>query len=125
MFLGGNDMAEVFQLGIPELRQQLHYDAEKAKLDASPELTQQWVDPQKWSKYTGPAGQKLYQSFTDDELLDIIRREAVVLGHVPSQREVFCVYRDYIRRRFGNWVKALGAAGLREPKQKRVNQVNS
>ena len=112
-------MAEAFRKEIMELRRQLQCDAEKVKMGECPEQKQQWVDPQKWSQYTGPEGKKLYQSFSDQELLDIIRREAVVLGHVPAQREVFCVYRDYIRRRFGNWIKALWAAGLREPKTKK------
>ena len=61
-------------------------------------------------------------SFSDEELLDIIRREAESLGKIPSQRDVFCVYRDFIRRRFGNWVKALRAAGLKEAKNTEVNQ---
>lgn len=112
-------MAEALQKEIMELRQQLQKDAEKAKLEDFPEQTQQWINPQKWSQYMGATGRRLYQSFSDEELLDIIRREALHLGHIPAQRDVFCVYRDYIRRRFGNWIKALWAAGLREPKKNR------
>ena len=112
-------MAEVFCTDVQHLRYQLRCDAEKAKTEDTSECTQQWLDPHKWSRYVGPEGRMLYLSFSNEELLDIIRSEATVLGRIPAQREVFCVYRDYIRRRFGNWIKALRAAGLREPKQKR------
>jgi len=111
-------MAKVYCTKVEELRYQLQCDAQRAKMEDVPEHTQQWLDPHKWSQYVGPDGKMLYLSFSDEELLDIIRSEALVLGRIPAQREVFCVYRDYIRRRFGNWIKALRAAGLREPKQK-------
>lgn len=111
------NLAQISCKEIEELRRQLRADAEKAKSECSVEQ-QTWIDPMKWSCYTGPAGKDLYESFSDEELLDLIRQEMNLLGRVPAQREVFCVYRDYIRRRFGNWVKALRAAGLREPKEK-------
>ena len=101
------------------LREQLQRDAEKAKAEPEDDLRTDWLDPARWSKYMGEAGCALYKSFSDEELLNIIRRENETLGHVPAQKEVFCVYRDYIRRRFGNWVKALESAGLREPKVKK------
>ena len=101
------------------LREQLQRDAEKAKAEPEDDLRTDWLDPARWSKYMGEAGCALYKSFSDEELLNIIRRENETLGHVPAQKEVFCVYRDYIRRRYGNWVKALRAAGLREPKVKK------
>jgi len=112
------DFAELSCEEIKNMRRQLREDAEKAKLEGSPAQSQAWINPQKWSQYTGPVGRKLYESFSDEELLDLIRQETDLLGHVPAQREVFCVYRDYIRRRFGNWIKALRAAGLRAPKDK-------
>lgn len=101
------------------LREQLQYDAERAKKEPQDDLRTDWLDPVRWSKYMGETGRALYETFADEELLDILRREAEVLGHVPAQKEVFCVYRYYIRRRYGNWVKALRAAGLREPKGKK------
>lgn len=113
------NMDQISKSEVMQQREQLQRDAEKAKTAFCPELTQGWVEPQKWSRYTGPAGETLYLSFSDEELLNIIRREAVALGRTPAQREVFCVYREFIRRRFGNWVKALCAAGLREPKTTR------
>lgn len=115
-------MAEVSCREIMALRHQLQCDAEKAKSEGVPEQMQQWIAPRVWSQYMGPAGMKLYQSFSDEELLDIIRQEALHLGRVPAQREVFCVYRDYIRRRFGNWIKALRAAGLQEDGRNRASQ---
>lgn len=102
------------------LRKQLQYDAERAKAAVPSQQQQNWIDPVKWSLYTSPAGEMLYRSFSDEELLDILRMEAAELGRVPAQHEVFCVYRDYIRRRFGNWIKALRAAGLKEEKTKRM-----
>lgn len=88
---------------IPELRRRLYSDAERARSESSGECRREWVDPQLWSRYMGKAGMKLYASFSDEELLNILRIAADELGHVPSQREIFCVYRSYICRRFTNW----------------------
>lgn len=57
-------------------------------------------------------GQAIYLSFSDDELLDLLRLEAKRLGHSPAQKEVFWVYRFYIRNRFQKWPYALEKAGL-------------
>ncbi len=65
----------------------------------------------------GKSGAALYASFTDEELLGMLRTAAAELGHVPSQKEIFCVYRAYIRRRFRNWPGALRAAGLKAPRR--------
>lgn len=59
-----------------------------------------------------PEGQALYESFTDDALLDILREAARRLGHSPAQGEVYWVYRRYLRARFKNWPTALRTAGL-------------
>ena len=111
-------MPVMSQEKLESLRAQLRQDAQQAKMNAQNGHRTDWIAPETWSKYTGPSGRQLYRSFSDDDLLDMIREEAAVLGRVPAQREVFCVYRDYILRRFGNWIKALQAAGLREPKKK-------
>ena len=111
-------MQEISWDKIDSLRRQLQRDAEQAKAKPQADHRTDWVTSETWSKYTGAAGRKLYKSFSDEDLLDIIRREAAVLSRIPAQREVFCVYREYILRRFGNWIKALQAAGLREPKKK-------
>lgn len=101
---------------IARLKKQLELDAQEIKKDPQFAERADWIDPQKWSLYMGKTGRALYGSFSDRELLDILKREYDALGRVPSQRDVFCVYRDFIRRRFGNWVKALRAAGLNPPK---------
>lgn len=67
----------------------------------------------------GAEGRRLYDSFTDEVLLDILRQAAAELERAPSQKEIFCVYRSYIRRRFTNWPTALRAAGLKPPKEKK------
>ena len=58
------------------------------------------------------AGKLLYESFTDEELLNVVRKTAERLGHSPAQREVFWVYRCYLKRRFEKWPYALQKAGL-------------
>ncbi len=57
-------------------------------------------------------GQAVYLSFSDEELLELLRQEAKRLGHSPAQKEVFWVYRFYVRHRFHKWPYALEKAGL-------------
>lgn len=103
------------------LRLQLVEDAKRAIEIGDPDCRQELIAPQRWSQYMGASGRRLYNSFTDDELLDILRGAAVELGRPPTQKEVFCVYRSYIRRRFVNWPTALRAAGLKAPKKRNAN----
>lgn len=99
------------------LRLQLAEDAKRAGERGDEDSQQAWIDPHLWSQYMGADGRRLYNSFTDKELLDLLRQSAAKLGRVPSQKEIFCVYRTFIRRRFTNWPTALRAAGLKEPKR--------
>lgn len=115
-------MRELSHTQILALRTQLQKDADLAKLEPDANRRTDWLQPERWSQYMGPAGKQLYQSYSDAELLKILQTEAERLGHVPAQHEIFCVYRDYIRRRFGNWVKALRAAELRQPKQNMTDE---
>lgn len=101
---------------ISSLRLQLTEDAKRASMMADKECRKEWLDPELWSQYMGAEGRGLYQSYSDEELLDILRGAAAELGRLPSQKEVFCVYRAFIRRRFVNWPTALRAAGLKAPK---------
>lgn len=79
-----------------------------------------WLDPQEWMTYMGKQTRgKLYASFSNEELLSILREVAGRLGHNPSKKEVFCVYRVFLIERFGNWPKALIAAGLKAPRKER------
>lgn len=58
------------------------------------------------------SGQKIYESFSDEELLSCLQEIARELGHPPAQKEVFWILQAYIKRRFGKWPYALKAAGL-------------
>ena len=57
-------------------------------------------------------GAQLYASFSDDELLELLRESARQLGRSPSQWEVHGILRIYLKTRFKNWPGALRAAGL-------------
>lgn len=58
------------------------------------------------------AGTNFYEGLTDEDLLAALRTSAARLGHSPAQREVFWVYRAYLKARFGKWPAALSRAGL-------------
>lgn len=57
-------------------------------------------------------GRSIYEKIENEILLQILRDRAEKLGHSPSQKEVFWVWRDYIKERFKKWPYALQAAGL-------------
>lgn len=59
-----------------------------------------------------PEGRQLYESFSNAQLLDLLRENARALGRSPTQKETFWVYRSYLRCRFKNWPTALRMAGL-------------
>lgn len=58
------------------------------------------------------SGRKFYNWIEDKVLLDILRQKASEINHSPSQKELYWVWRDYIKRRFRKWPYALEAAGL-------------
>lgn len=58
-------------------------------------------------------GRQFYESLEDECLLRLLRERAKELDHSPSQKEVFWVLREYLRKRFGKWPYALEAAGLK------------
>lgn len=107
-----------------EQRRQLEQDAAWAEEERLDCCLAEWTDIRLWQEYTGPKGKALYSSYTDQELLEIIRSLAERLGRTPYQCEIFCVYRHYIRQRFGNWPKAMEAAGLRTPKPHKHRQMD-
>lgn len=79
-----------------------------------------WLDATQWDHYTvREIRAPLYHSFSDEELLDMIRREAEELGRLPCKKDIFCVYREFIIWRFKNWPSALEAAGLRASRAER------
>lgn len=57
-------------------------------------------------------GAQLYTSFSDDELLELLRKVAQQLGRSPAQSEVHWILRSYLKSRFKNWPGALRMAGL-------------
>lgn len=57
-------------------------------------------------------GKQLYKHLSDKQLLQVIKERAAELEHSPSQKEVFWVWREYIKLRFKKWPYALTAAGL-------------
>ena len=57
-------------------------------------------------------GKQLYESLSDEDMLEVIRDEAKRLDHAPSQKEMFWVWREYIKLRFQKWPYALKAANL-------------
>lgn len=57
-------------------------------------------------------GKRFYQSLSDELLLSILRKRADTLGHSPAQKEMFWVWREYIKTRFRRWPYALKSAGL-------------
>lgn len=57
-------------------------------------------------------GKAFYDQLTDEMLLNVLRNRAQVLGTSPSQKEVFWIWKDYIKQRFKKWPYALRTAGL-------------
>lgn len=66
---------------------------------------------QKYSLET-EEGRAFYEQIEDEALLQILREKAEEFGRSPSQKEIFWVWRDYIKERFQKWPYALQAAGL-------------
>ena len=58
-------------------------------------------------------GKAIYASYSDQELLDVLREAAIRIGRAPTQGEIFFLYRIYLKARFGTWPAALRAAGMR------------
>lgn len=67
-----------------------------------------------WKKFSldSKDGKRFYESLSDEDLLDVLRRYAQEFGRSPAQREVYWVWRAYIKKRFEKWPYALSAAGL-------------
>lgn len=65
-----------------------------------------------------------HQSDTNDQLLDYLRSSAARLGHTPNASEI--IGGSYYCRRFGDWNRAVQAAGLPgpapQPAQSRIYQ---
>lgn len=95
------------------MKKELQMAAERARAEGDMELnnapSSEWASRFSTSE---AAGRALYNSFSDKELLELLRVRTNELGHVPAQKEVFWAYRGYIRMRFNKWPYALKKAGL-------------
>lgn len=65
-----------------------------------------------FSQINSGKGKIVYSSFSDQDLCGILTVKAKELEYVPAQKEIYWLYRVYIKKRFGNWPRALIAAGL-------------
>lgn len=80
----------------------------------------EWADAAQWPQYMGKGmRENLYRSLSDQDLKDVLCAASHRLGRLPNKKDVFCVYRFFIIRRYGNWPKALVAAGLKRPRRER------
>ena len=62
-----------------------------------------------------------YEGMTDEEVLELLRKYAARLDHIPAKYEIPDA--DYFRKRFGPWPRVLEKAGLKPPsptKQRRM-----
>lgn len=61
-----------------------------------------FCDSEVWQDFdpNRPIGRQVYESFSDEELLDILLRTMDRPGHSPRFDEVYCIYRQYLRLRF-------------------------
>ena len=83
---------------IRQLKQALVQDAAEA---AHRPENAVWLEPELWVTYMGKKTRgALCASFSDEELLSILRETAGRLGRNPSKKEVFCVYRVFLIERF-------------------------
>ncbi len=82
-----------------------------------PEQASEWYekkDSVMWTFFSlrSKQGKLIYQTFTDGEILSVLKRAAQVLDHSPSQKEILWVFREYVKMRFKKWPYALEQAGL-------------
>ena len=72
------------------------------------------IDGEIYQKYSleTEKGRAFYDTIEDAVLLQILKDRAEEFGRSPSQKEIFWVWRDYIKESFQKWPYALKAAGL-------------
>ena len=73
-------------------------------------------DPQFRSYYhpDSPKGQQIYQSYSDEELLDILIAVMQHHGHSPQFDKIHHVYKLYLSKRFENLAQAKAKARARQ-----------
>lgn len=98
---------------IASAKTKLKEAAEEAARANDPELGSEPGSELSRSFSTGEAaGRAFYKSLSDEDLVEMLKEETRRLGHVPAQKEVFWIYRNYLRMRFDKWPYALKKAGL-------------
>ncbi len=72
-------------------------------------------------KKKGPMAKRNLRKYTKEELLEILKSKYTILGRVPTSRDFKKTSPSYhhYETAFGGWNKALYAAGLRKPQEKR------
>ena len=72
-------------------------------------------DPEVWEYFNPafPCGKQIYESFTDEELLDVVLSTMERPGHSPQFQEIHEIYRRYLSRRFGSLSRVKEAARIR------------
>ena len=72
-------------------------------------------DPEVWEYFNPafPCGKQIYESFTDEELLDVVLPTMERPGHTPRFQEIHEIYRRYLARRFGDLSRAKELARIR------------
>ena len=63
---------------------------------------------------------KKYQQMTDEQLLDLIRRKAEELGHLPVKADLELAW--YFKSRFGPWPRMLEQAGLKPVSERHLQR---
>ena len=73
------------------------------------------IDEEVWESFNpkGSVGVQIYESYSDDELLSFVLATMNHPGHKPRFDEIYCVYKQYLRLRFGNLDKAKSLARTR------------
>lgn len=104
---------EPMQPGLEHARMALRkMDEEARSMGGEPGRCEREV----WSRFSPDSvqGKQIYESFSDEELLKLLRERYEQTGRIPKRSETCYVHWQYIKRRFGSWTQALQKAGLVE-----------
>ena len=87
----------------------------KVALEAEAEGTLTIRDTKLWKAGYNPVntgcGRQVYNSYSDDELLSVLRTAGEKYQRVPRKSDVHCFYVSYLKLRFGDWNTALEKSG--------------
>ena len=76
-------------------------------------------DEEVWEQFdpASDTGRQVYQSFSDEELLDLLIATMDRQGHKPRYDRIYTIYRRYIQTRFGGLNNAKDRARIRMKQQ--------